>query len=79
MVQVKIDTDMQKRVKNEIRSYMVAQGHTFESLSKLMAEKYKRNDTAQNLSNKLQRGTIKYAEVIEIAEALGYQIKWDKV
>jgi len=79
MVQVKIDTDMQKRVKNEIRSYMVAQGHTFESLAKLMSEKYKRNDTAQNLSNKLQRGTIKYAEVLEIAEVLGYQIKWDKI
>lgn len=79
MVQSKIDGEMQKRIKNEVRSYMVAQGHTFESLAKLISEKYKRNDTAQNLSNKLQRGTIKYAQVIEIAEALGYKIKWDTV
>lgn len=79
MAQYKINNEMQKRVKNEIRSYMVAQGHTFESLAKLLSEKYKRNDTAQNISNKLQRGTIKYAEVIEIAEALGYKIEFTKV
>ena len=79
MVQVKIDEKMQKRIKNEIRGYMVAQGHTFESLAKSISDKYKRNDTAQNISNKLQRGTIKYADVIEIAEALGYKIKWDIV
>lgn len=76
MVQIKINQELQKKVKNEIRSYMVAKGHTFESLAKLLSEKYNRNDTAQNLSNKLQRGTIKYAEVIEIAEALDYKITW---
>jgi hypothetical protein len=77
MVQFKINAEMQKQIKNEIRGYMVAQGHTFESLSKLISEKYKKNATAQNISNKLQRGSIKYAEVIEIAEALGYKIKWE--
>lgn len=76
MVQTKIDVEMQTKIKNEIRSYMVAKGHTFESLAKLMSEKYKRNDTPQNISNKLQRGSIKYAEVIEIAEVLGYKITW---
>lgn len=76
MVQTKIGKQMQTRIKNEIRSYMVAKGHTFESLANLLSEKYQRNDTAQNLSNKLQRGSIKYAEVIEIAEALGYKISW---
>lgn len=79
MVQYKINNEMQKRVKNEIRGYIVSQGHTFESLAKLMSEKYKRNDSAQNISNKLQRGTIKYAEVIEIAEALGYKIEFIKI
>ena len=32
--------------------------------------------SAQNLSNKLSRGTIKYSEVLEIAEAIDYKIVW---
>lgn len=76
MVQTKVDKKMQTRIKNEIRGYIVSKGYTFESLAKLISEKYDRNETAQNISNKLQRGAIKYAEVIEIAEALGFKINW---
>ena len=32
----------------------------------------------QNLSNKLSRGTIKYSEIKQIADILGYEIKWIK-
>ena len=32
----------------------------------------------QNLSNKLNNETIRYTEVKEIADALGYEIKWEK-
>lgn len=76
MVQTKIDKEMQTRIKNEIRGHMVSKGYTFESLAKLISEKYDRNETAQNISNKLSRGAIKYADVIEIAEALGFKISW---
>lgn len=41
-------------------------------------EKYSRNDTVQNLSNKLTRETIKYREAQEIAEIMGYSIEWVK-
>lgn len=44
----------------------------------LINEKYDRNDTVQNLSNKLARGTIKYSEVKEIADVIGYDVKWIK-
>jgi hypothetical protein len=40
-------------------------------------EKYNRNDSVQNLSNKLARGTIKYKEVKEIADIIGAKIKWE--
>lgn len=76
MVQSKIDKEMQTKIKNEIRGYMVSKGHTFESLAKLLSEKYGKNETAQNISNKLSRGAIKYADVIEIAEVLGFKISW---
>lgn len=39
-------------------------------------EKYGRNDTVQNLSNKLTRGTLKYKEALEIADIIGYKIEW---
>lgn len=32
----------------------------------------------QNLSNKLTKGTIKYSEVKDIAETIGYEIIWRK-
>lgn len=32
--------------------------------------------SAQNISNKLQRETISFIEVVELAEALGLKIKW---
>jgi len=72
----KISLEMQTRIKNEIRGHMVAKGYTNESLANLISEKYGRTESAQNLSNKLKRGAIKYAEVIEIAEALNFKITW---
>ncbi|MCG8538875.1 MAG: LLM class flavin-dependent oxidoreductase [Clostridia bacterium] len=45
---------------------------------KKLNKKYSRIDTVQNLSNKLSRGTLKYREAKEIAEIIGYEIKWEK-
>lgn len=33
----------------------------------------------QNLSKKLRRNTIRYQEMLDIAEKLGYEIKWVKI
>lgn len=39
----------------------------------------KNNQTSiQNISNKLRRGTIKYSEILEIAEIIGCEIKWER-
>jgi hypothetical protein len=35
-------------------------------------------DTVQNLSKKINRGTLRYEETEEIAELLGYKIEWIK-
>jgi hypothetical protein len=32
--------------------------------------------TPQNISNKLTRGTIKYSEVKEIADIIGFKVVW---
>lgn len=65
-------------IRNEIKSYIAASGWTITDIVKFMNEKYGVNTTPQNLSNKLSRGTIKYDEVKQIAEIIGYDINWTK-
>lgn len=65
------------QLKNEIKSYMMRKGVTMKQLATIMAEKYKRPTiTLSNLSNKINKGTLKHTEVLEIADTLGYKIEW---
>ena len=65
-------------IRNEIKSYIAKSGWTLTDIVK----EYNKNrppgekTTTQNISNKLARGTIKYSEVKEIAEIMGYKIDW---
>jgi len=63
-------------IKNEIKSMIYASGWNMVDIVHALNEKYNRADTIQNLSNKLSRGTLRYKEVLEIAEILGYKIAW---
>jgi len=65
------------KLKDEIKSYIVSSGW---SITKLADELNKRsgNDyTVQNLSNKIRRESLRYSEVLEIADIIGYKIKWE--
>ena len=65
-------------IRNEIKSYIAKTGNTITSVvDKINKNRSEENKmSAQNLSNKLSRGTIKYSEVLEIAEAIDYNIVW---
>lgn len=63
-------------IRNEIKSYIAKSGWTITDIVKVLNEKYNIDTTSQNLSNKLTRGTIKYSEVKEIAEIIGFDIEW---
>lgn len=65
-------------IKNDIRSYIVKEGLTITKLQDLLNQKNQTNYSVQNLSKKIANETLKYSEVIEIADVLGYDIKWDK-
>ncbi len=65
-------------VKNDIKSIIVQSGWTMSAIIEALNQKYDRTDTIQNLSNKLTRGTLRYNEAQEIAEIIGYEIKWVK-
>ena len=36
------------------------------------------NDSLQNLSQRIKRGSITYDEAVEFADKLGYTIEWKK-
>lgn len=65
-------------IRNEIKAYIAASGWTLSDIVKEMNKRRSEKDqtTPQNISNKLTRGTIKYSECKEIADIIGYSIKW---
>lgn len=66
-------------IKNEIKSILAASGWSMTEVVKKLNEKNGRNDSLQNLSNKLSKGTLRYSEAMEIAEVIGCKIEWRRV
>ncbi len=64
-------------VKDEIKGYIVMNGWRMGDVARKIS-KLNSKSPLQNLSNKLNNETIRYTEVKEIAEALGYEIKWER-
>ncbi len=65
-------------IKYEIKAKIVSKGWTIKDVAAELEKKYNSNYSPENLSNKLRRGTIKYKEVKDIAEIIGYKIEWLK-
>lgn len=63
-------------VREDIRSIIIRSGLSMSDVIKLLNERHHRNDTLQNFSNKLARGTLRYEEALEIAEVLNLEITW---
>jgi len=64
-------------IRNEIKSYISKSGWTLTDIVKVLNERHpNESTTTQNISNKLTRGTIKYSEVKEIADIIGFNIEW---
>ena len=65
-------------VRNEIKAQIVRAGFTMQDVVDKLAEDYGWSDSVSNLSAKLQRESIRYKEVIELADVLGYDVVWQK-
>ena len=67
-------------IRNEIKSYIAASGWSLVDLVAKMNESRSADEQTppQNISNKLTRGTIKYSEVKEIADIIGFKVVWVK-
>ena len=65
-------------IRNKIKAQIVRAGFTMQELVDRLAEEYDWSDSVSNLSAKLQREIIRYKEVVELADVLGYDIVWQK-
>ena len=65
-------------VRNEIKSQLIRTGFTYQEALELASEEYGWSTSASNLSGKLNRGSIRYQEVLELADVPGYDIVWQK-
>ena len=64
--------------RNDIKAYIVRAGFTMQELLERLHDDYGWSDSISNLSATLQRESIRYREVIELADVLGYYIVWQK-
>ena len=65
-------------IRNEIKAYIVREGFTMSELVEKLAEQYGWSPSVPNLSAKLRRESLRYKEAVELADALGYDLVWQK-
>lgn len=65
-------------IRNEIKAQIVRAGFTMQELVDRLSDEYDWSDSVSNLPAKLQRESIRYKEVVELADVLGYDIVWQK-
>ena len=61
-------------IKNEIKGLIYTAGFTLSEIAEKMG-----NASVQNLSQKINRGTLKYSELKEILEIIGYKNEFIKL
>ena len=61
-------------VRNEIKAQIVRAGYTMQEVVDRLHEEYGWSDSVSNL----QRESIRYKEVVELADVLGYDLIWQK-
>lgn len=63
-------------IKDDLKSYIVKKGYNVSKLNEELNKKNGTEQSVQNLNKKINNQTIRYTEVLEIAEVLGYKIEW---
>ena len=57
---------MKSNLRNEIKSYIVRQGMTMQEVVDLLRDEHGWSDSVSNLSNKLQRESLRYVEAVSL-------------
>ena len=62
--------------RNEIKARIIGAGLTMQETLDRLHRLYGWSDSDSNFSNKLQRNSLRYREVVELADVIGYELKW---
>ncbi len=65
-------------IRNEIKAHIVQEGTTMSEVVRTLSVVHGWSASVPNLSDKLKRNALRYNEVIELADVLGYDIVWRK-
>ena len=63
---------MKSNIRNETKTQIVCAGCTMQEAVDLLHEEYGWSDSVSNFLGKLQRGSLRYREAVELADVLGY-------
>lgn len=78
MANIKVEQEKAIKIQRFLKSILAIEGLSLTDLARLITENCNRSEIPQTISQKLKRGTIKYVEMQEIADLLGYDIEWVK-
>lgn len=65
-------------LKEDLKAAIIKSGFTMTQVVELLNAKYGRDTSVQNFSAKLKRESLKYTEVEEVLDIIGYSIVWEK-
>lgn len=69
---------MPSEMQKFFKSKLAMSGMTFSKLIEEYNKTIEQPTTVSNINNKLSRDTIKYSEIVKLADVMGYNIEWIK-
>lgn len=69
---------MPSEMQKFFKSKLAMSGMTFSKLIEEYNKTIEQATTVSNINNKLSRDTIKYSEIVKLADIMGYDIEWIK-
>lgn len=74
----KVQEEQKERIRSLVKDFLREQNTSVYKLAKMLNEAYGRSASVSNLLNKFKNATFKTAELMDIAELFGYEIKFIK-
>ncbi|MCM1338707.1 MAG: hypothetical protein NC191_03450 [Muribaculaceae bacterium] len=72
-----MDNDIRLETENlasQLKYFAALEGLTMISVKQKINQKYNKNDSNRNLSNKLRTKTFRVSELVELVDVLGYDV-----
>lgn len=65
-------------IRSQIKAQIMMAGYTMAEAVERLSSEYGWSDSLSNFSAKLRRESLRYRDVLELADVLGYEIIWQK-